>query len=93
MRALSIPAPSHGRVLVEDSSESSSARILVGCHGYGQSAQPMLDEMRRIPGADTWRLVSVQALHRFYTRNDQAVVASWMTREDREEAIADNVES
>ena len=40
----------------------------------------MLEEMRRIPGADAWRLVSVQALHRFYTRGDQAVVASWMTR-------------
>jgi predicted esterase len=52
----------------------------------------MLDEMRQIPGASTWRLVSVQALHPFYTRNDQAVVASWMTRQDRELAIADNVE-
>jgi predicted esterase len=35
-------------------------------------------------------LVSVQALHRFYTRANE-VVASWMTREDREHAIADNV--
>ena len=52
----------------------------------------MLEELRRIPGADAWRLVSVQALHRFYTRNDQSVVASWMTREDREHAIADNIE-
>jgi predicted esterase len=92
MRALSISTSTHGRVLVEDSSESTPARVLVGCHGYGQSAQPMLDEMRRIPGADAWRRVSVQALHRFYTRNDQAVVASWMTREDRDEAIADNIE-
>ncbi|MBA3886561.1 MAG: hypothetical protein H0X67_12650, partial [Acidobacteria bacterium] len=34
--------------------------------------------------------VSVQGLHRFYTRREE-VVASWMTREDRELAIADNV--
>jgi predicted esterase len=38
-----------------------------------------------------WILVSVQALNRFYTRGDRDIVASWMTREDRELAIADNV--
>jgi predicted esterase len=52
----------------------------------------MLDELRLIPGADRCQRVSVQALHRFYTRGDRSVVASWMTREDRELAIADNVE-
>ena len=93
MRVLSIETPTHGRVLIEDATiEASPARILIGFHGYGQNAQAMLDEMRQIPGADMWRLVSVQALHRFYTRGDQSVVASWMTREDREHAIADNVE-
>ena len=35
-------------------------------------------------------LVSIQGLHRFYTRTND-VVASWMTKEDRELAIADNV--
>ena len=93
MRVLSIETPTHGRVLIEDATiQASPARILIGFHGYGQNAQAMLDEMRQIPGADMWRLVSVQALHRFYTRGDQSVVASWMTREDREQAIADNVE-
>ncbi len=66
--------------------------MLVGFHGYGQNADMMLDELRRIPGASAWQLVSVQALHPFYTRHDQSVVASWMTRQDREAAIADNVE-
>ncbi len=66
--------------------------MLIGCHGYGQSGGMMLEELVRIPDAHAWRLVSVQALHRFYTRNDQSVVASWMTREDRELAIADNIE-
>jgi hypothetical protein len=32
-----------------------------------------------------------QALHRFYTRDSSKVIASWMTREDREIAVADNV--
>lgn len=90
METLSVPALTHGRVLVEAGGDGT--RLLVGCHGYGQGAEPVLDELRRIPGANTWRLVSVQALHRFYTRGDQAVVASWMTRQDREQAIADNIE-
>jgi predicted esterase len=47
--------------------------------------------VRAIPGAERWRIIAPQALHRFYTRGDRAVVASWMTRQDRESAIADNV--
>ena len=35
--------------------------------------------------------MSVQALHRFYQRRSEDIVASWMTRQDRELAIADNV--
>ena len=92
MRTLSIETSTHGRVLVEDPADAFSGCILIGCHGYGQNAEAMLEEMRRIPGAGSWRLVSVQGLHRFYTRNDQAVVASWMTREDRDDAIADNIQ-
>ena len=33
----------------------------------------------------------MQGLHRFYARGQGKVVASWMTREDREQAIADNL--
>jgi len=44
-----------------------------------------------IPGVDRWQVLAVQALNRFYTRNDEKIVASWMTRQDREIAIADNI--
>ncbi len=46
--------------------------------------------LQRIPGHERWLVVSVQALHPFYHKDDR-VVANWMTREDRELAIADNV--
>jgi predicted esterase len=92
VRLLTLPTVTTGRILVEDPAGSLSRGILVGCHGYGQNATDMLEELRRIPGAGEWTLASVQALNRFYTRNDQSVVASWMTREDREHAIADNIE-
>ena len=57
--------------------------------GFRDMAQ--LDRMRRIPGADQWLLVSIQGLHRFYQRRANEVVASWMTRQDRELAIGDNL--
>lgn len=81
-----------GRILIEDPAEGTPIGLLVGCHGYGQDADAMLDEMRRLPGLERWRLASIQGLHRFYTRNDERVVASWMTRQNRESAIEDNVE-
>jgi predicted esterase len=82
----------HGRVLVQAAEDPHSGLLLVACHGYAQNAEIMLEDARRIPGVkEAWRVVSVQALHRFYSRGDRVVVASWMTREDRDLAIADNV--
>jgi predicted esterase len=77
-----------GRYLVEPG--PADAPLLVGFHGYGQNAEVLLEALRRIPGAEGWTLVSVQALHPFYSRS-QSVVASWMTSQDREAAIADNL--
>jgi len=96
----SIPASTHGRVLVKRRRASFSEKrhptsfpavTVVGFHGYAQSAEDMMDVLQLLPGSEAFTLVSVQALHRFYTRGDQKVVASWMTRQDREETIADNV--
>jgi predicted esterase len=91
MTSYSVETMTHGRVLVEDARDSDSSGLIVACHGYAQSAEMMLEEARRIPGVEQWRLASVQALHRFYARGQQIVVASWMTRQDRELAIADNI--
>lgn len=45
-----------------------------------------------IPGIGRWTVLSIQGLHRFYRRRTDEVVASWMTRQDRDLAIADNLE-
>jgi len=92
MKTVLVDAVTHGRVLISESVEKPARGALVGFHGYGQNADVMMDELRRMPGAASWLLVSVQALHRFYTRDDQSVVASWMTRQDREVLIADNID-
>jgi predicted esterase len=78
----------HGHYLLELPPEP--AGCLVGFHGYGENAERHLAELRRIPGAAGWALCAVQALHPFYNRHGE-VIASWMTRFNREQAIADNV--
>lgn len=79
-----------GRYLVEPASQP-GAPLLVGFHGYGQQAEHLLEELRRLPGAKAWTLVAVQALHRFYSTRTQEVVGSWMTSLDRDQAIEDNL--
>src|ERR1041384_4572328 len=92
MTSHQVATGTHGRVLVEDARDRESGLLLVACHGYAHNADIMLDDARRIPGVtERWRVVSVQALHRFYSRGEQDVVASWMTRQDRELAMADSV--
>jgi len=92
--AHTIAVGTHGRYLVEPPAPAHAtgpAPILVGFHGYAEAAEIQLERMRAIPGPDRWRLVSVQGLHRFYQRRANEVIASWMTRQDRELAIADNL--
>jgi predicted esterase len=86
-----IAATIHGRYLVRPPAEGPARVAVVGFHGYGQRAQHLLDELEALPGSAPWLLVSVQGLHRFYDRSGEHVMAHWMTREDRELAIADNV--
>ena len=85
-----LSTPTTGRYLVEPA-PGPGTPLLVGFHGYGQRAEHLLEDLRRIPGAAGWTLVAVQALHRFYNARTQEVVGSWMTSLDRDRAIADNL--
>ena len=89
MQTRTVATPTHGRFLL-DIPEHSRA-TLVGFHGYQENAAINFEVMKQIAAGRSIGLVSVQALHRFYTRSNMEVVASWMTKEDRELAIADNV--
>lgn len=89
MTVHTIETKTHGRYLVERPDAAEPAPLLVGFHGYGETAEAMLAPLRAIGGDAGWCLVSVQALHRFYTRT-QEIAAGWMTRQDRELEIADN---
>jgi predicted esterase len=86
----SILAPTHGRYLVAAPSSLSGLPLIVGFHGYAESAETQMRRLIEMDGSDRWVVVSVQGLHRFYRRSSDEVVASWMTRQDRSHAIADN---
>jgi predicted esterase len=86
-----VAATVHGRYLTIPPQTSGPAPILVGFHGYAEDAEAQIERLRAIPESSRWLSVSIQALHRFYQRQPNRVVASWMTSQDRELAIADNV--
>jgi predicted esterase len=85
-----IAVGTHGRYLV-DGADSANAPLLVGFHGYAEGVETTLERLRAVAGASRWTLVAIQALHRFYQRRSQDVVASWMTSQDRDQMIVDNV--
>ncbi|MCC7031864.1 MAG: hypothetical protein IT179_03415 [Acidobacteria bacterium] len=85
-----IETTTHGVYLESAHGEGSPAGVLVGFHGQGETAAVQMAHMEAIRSGRPWHLVSVQGLNRYYTRKGD-VVAAWMTRDDRELAIADNI--
>jgi predicted esterase len=83
----SIRTDTHGRYLVAG---QIGKPLLVGFHGYAEAADIQFERLKGIDGSDDWLCVSIQGLHRFYRGRTNDVVASWMTRQDRLRAIADN---
>ena len=86
-----VPTMTHGRVLVRSARAAARRGLLVGFHGYMENAATQMARLEAIPGASAWTLVSIQGLHRFYRGRTEEVVASWMTREDRDVTMADNL--
>lgn len=82
-----LAATVHGRYLV---APGPPERLIVGFHGYGETADVHMGELQQIPGIERWAAAAVQALHPFYLNRTGAIAASWMTSLDRELAIEDN---
>lgn len=81
----------HGRYIVRPHAPGMGGLWLVGFHGQGQTAEAFLPALESVPRGPAWLIASVQGLNRYYTGRTRAVVAGWMTSQDRELAIADNV--
>ena len=90
IRTLNIATRIHGRVLVREAEDP--VAVIAGFHGYMENAEIQMARLEALPGSDRWTLISVQGLNRFYRGRSEEVVAGWMTRQDREAMIADNIE-
>ena len=87
-----VETPTSGRLLVRAPAAGvTPLGVLVGFHGYAESAEMQVERLRQVDGTEQWLLVSVQALNRFYRGRSEETVASWMTRQDREVGIAMNI--
>jgi predicted esterase len=89
-RVHTIEAITHGRYLTLSPAQSDVVGLLVGFHGQAETAATQMAHLQDVRADRPWLLLSIQGLNRFYTRRGD-IVAGWMTREDRELAIADNV--
>ena len=86
----SVEVPIRGHFLLQEPESGLGRRLILGFHGYAEDAPTQFRRLQSIPKSqDDW-LVSVQALHPFYRRSTGEVVASWMTRFQREVAIEEN---
>lgn len=89
---LHVEAKATGRLLVRVPAAGDGPwPLLLGFHGYAETAEAHLPRLEAIPGASKRFVVaSLQALHPFYKLRTGDVVASWMTKLDRDLAIASN---
>ncbi len=66
-------------------------RIIFAFHGYGQAARNFVHKFDGLDDGKTW-VICPEGLHRFYWKGFTGdVVASWMTKQDRELDIEDNM--
>ncbi len=89
--ACQIETTIHGHYLLSPAAGDEPAPLLVGFHGYGETAQDHFNELLKIPGIEGWTVCTPQGLRDFYRGRTGEVVAGWMTRHNRELAIADNL--
>lgn len=68
-----------------------TSKLLIVLHGYGQLAEHFIRKFHQVP--ENYFIVAPEAMHHFYLNGSSGRVgASWMTKEDRINNIADNNE-
>ncbi|MCB9197128.1 MAG: dienelactone hydrolase family protein [Flavobacteriales bacterium] len=68
---------------------SKTRNVIIACHGYAQLAKYFLKWFEEADLTDTV-IIAPEGLHRFYWEGfNGKVVASWMTKEDRQNDIKD----
>ena len=81
----------NGSYIIQEPKDKSKSPLLFGFHGYGETAEDQMNLLQQIPGIEKWTVCSVRALHPFY--NTRAKIGyCWMTSQDRELSIRENVD-
>ncbi|MCB9189352.1 MAG: dienelactone hydrolase family protein [Flavobacteriales bacterium] len=89
MKEIHIPTTKTARYFQLGEFNPSTKRVLLVCHGYAQLAEFFLKWFEETDLKHTV-IIAPEGLHRFYWKGfDGRVVASWMTKEDRENDIKD----
>ncbi|MFP4381690.1 MAG: alpha/beta hydrolase [Candidatus Sumerlaeia bacterium] len=88
----SVPVQVEGYYLVRQPAGEGPWPLLIGFHGYGETAEIQMERLEAIPGTKNWLLASVEGLNHFYPKNHNAAGASWMTSRRREQAIQQNMD-
>lgn len=89
MKTYHVPTIKTARYFQLGEFTSSTKRIILACHGYAQLAEYFLKWFDEIDTSNTV-IIAPEGLHRFYWQGfNGKVVASWMTKEDRENDIKD----
>jgi predicted esterase len=67
-----------------------ASHLLIVLHGYGQLAEFFIRKFNDVP--ENYLVIAPEGMHRFYLNGTSGRVgASWMTKEDRESDIRDNL--
>ena len=67
-----------------------ATHLLIVLHGYGQLAEFFIRKFNDVP--EKYLVIAPEGMHRFYLNGTSGRVgASWMTKEDRESDIQDNL--
>jgi predicted esterase len=67
-----------------------ATHLLIVLHGYGQLAEFFIRKFNGVP--ENYLVIAPEGMHRFYLNGTSGRVgASWMTKEDRESDIQDNL--
>lgn len=86
-----IIVPKTARYFVIGQPGENIATVWFVCHGYGQPADLFIKSFSALENKNTL-IIAPEGLHRFYWEKFSGrVVASWMTKEDREDDINDYV--
>jgi predicted esterase len=87
---LTLKTSVQGRCLLRPPDGDFSGLLLVGFHGYGETAEDEMQRISGISGSFRWSLCSIEALHHFYNAKGVSG-ASWMTSRNRNGRIAENI--